>query len=125
LAKARREREGVHPAIATAAAVGTVAAAYVPPSRIDTAGTSGPLSDGNAIYLVARRPDDGQLVASTAAQLSRSAEREGELHWRALLDLETGTLGSAIQSESAGKSSGRIDLGDAEVVSPPELVTVR
>jgi hypothetical protein len=129
--------------------------AYVPPSRIDAAGTSGPVSDGNAIYLVARRPDDGQLVASTAAQLSRSAAREGELHWRALLDLETGTLGSAIQSDdraasyevvaavapevrsagdewpasvtsaSAGTSSGGIDIDDAEVVSPPELVTVR
>jgi hypothetical protein len=69
--------------------------------------------------------------------------------------LETGTLGSAIQSDdraasyevvaavapevrsagdewpasvtsaSAGTSSGGIDIDDAEVVSPPELVTVR
>jgi hypothetical protein len=73
---------------------------HVPPSAIDASGVSGPVSEGKAIYLVARRPDNGALVASTTARLSQPSEGE-ELHWRALLDLRATTLSSAVKSDEA------------------------
>jgi hypothetical protein len=72
--------------------------AYVPPSAIDAAGISGPVAEDKAIYLVARRPSSGELVASTTATLSPPVESEDELHWRARLDLHSAALGAQVES---------------------------
>ena len=132
MGRVQRQRQAVHPKIATAAALGSVAAAvvavlafvvgifddeengtsspeliaasdpvirslvHVPPSAIGAAGISGPVSDEQAIYLVARRPEDGEVVASTIATLAESSE--GELRWRALLELKTSALGVAVKA---------------------------
>jgi hypothetical protein len=134
LAGGQQKREGIHPAVATAAAlatvVGTVIAvlafvvgafdddsgksdqestsatapvieslAYEPPSGIDATGVSGPVSEGKAIYLVARRPNNGEFVASTTAKLSESTQTDDQLRWRALLDLNTTSLAYGVKSD--------------------------
>jgi hypothetical protein len=124
--------------------------AYVPPSEIDAAGISAPVSKGEAIYLFARRPKNGELVASTAARLS---ERDDELRWRALLDLGRTKLAFGVESGdrsgpyevvaavmpkvrspqggspyatnySSSAAAGGLDLDAAEAVSAPRLVRV-
>jgi hypothetical protein len=137
MGRVQRQRQSVHPAIATAAALGSVAAAvvavlafvvgvfddeengssnpeltgtsepvieslvHVPPSALDAAGVSGPVSEGKAIFLVARRPKSGELVASAAAKFSESSSNEDQLHWRALLDLGTTGVSFAGGSDEA------------------------
>jgi hypothetical protein len=65
---------------------------HIPPSSIDASGVSGPIAEGNAIYLVARRPTSGEVVASVGAKTTPPKDAEAELRWRALLDLSTARL---------------------------------
>jgi hypothetical protein len=190
LARGEGQRQGIHPAVATAAALASVVGAViavlafvvgifddengstkavstastsdpvieslvnVPPASIDAAGVSGPVSEGKAIYLVARQPKNGDLVASTTARVSKAGESGEQLHWRALLDLGKTSLGSTLGSEgggsapyevvaavlpkvrstsgsspyatdySTGASADAPDLDAAEAVSSPRLVQV-
>jgi hypothetical protein len=89
--------DGDEPAAADGPAITTLG--KIPPSTIDAAGTSGPVSEENAIYLVARRLEDGVPVAAATADVSESSENEDVLRWHAVLDIGTPALGYAVKGE--------------------------